>query len=288
MSYRFHDSRSTSEGSVEDFRRARTNGGRMKVVLFCGGLGTRLRDYSESIPKPMALIGYRPILWHVMKYYAHFGHREFILCLGYKADVIKRYFLDYDEALTNDFILSSGGKKVELLDRDIEDWSITFVDTGMSTNIGGRLLAVEEYLEGEEMFLANYADTLTDVDLTEVVEAFQASDSVGSFLCVRPSQSFHLVSVDSENFVQEFSDVNQSDVRINGGFFVLRREIFDYMKRGEELVEEPFQRLIAEKRLTAFKHDGFWACMDTFKEKQELEDLYTTGRAPWQVFKSDQ
>ena len=236
----------------------------------------------------MALIGYRPILWHVMKYYAHFGHREFILCLGYKADVIKRYFLDYDEALTNDFILSSGGKNVELLDRDIEDWSITFVDTGMTTNIGGRLLAVQEYLEGEEIFLANYADTLTDVDLSGLVEKFQALGSVGSFLCVRPSQSFHLVSADGNNLVQSMSDVNHSDVWINGGFFVLRQEIFNYMKSGEELVEQPFQRLIAEKRLTAFKHDGFWACMDTFKEKQQLEDLYTTGRAPWEVFKTDQ
>src|SRR5713101_1065274 len=137
----------------------------MKVVLFCGGLGMRLREYSENIPKPMVTIGYRPILWHVMKYYAHFGHKDFILCLGYRADSIKNYFLNYDECLSNDFVLSRGGKNVELIHTDAHDWKITFADTGINSNIGQRLKAAEKYLKGEEVFLANYTDGLSDLHL---------------------------------------------------------------------------------------------------------------------------
>src|SRR6266851_6966431 len=145
----------------------------MKVVLFCGGLGMRLREYSESIPKPMVPIGYRPLLWHVMKYYAHFGHRDFILCLGHKADTVKHYFLNYDECLSNNFVLSQGGKKLQLLNTDIHDWNITFVDTGITSNIGMRLRAVREHLRGEKMFLANYSDGVTDLPLAEYVDQFQ-------------------------------------------------------------------------------------------------------------------
>src|SRR4051812_32379317 len=137
----------------------------MKVVLFCGGLGMRMREFSEAVPKPMVPIGYRPILWHVMKYYAHHGHKDFILCLGYKADVIKNYFLEYNECLSNDFVLSKGAKNIELLGRDIDDWNITFVDTGLTSNVGMRLRAVQKHLKGEEMFLANYTDGLSDVPL---------------------------------------------------------------------------------------------------------------------------
>ena len=158
----------------------------MKVVLFCGGLGMRIREYSDEVPKPMVPIGYRPILWHVMKYYAHFGHKEFILCLGYKADVIKKYFLNYDECLSNDFTLSGAGN-IALANSDIHDWKISFVDTGMSTNIGGRLRAVREYIGDDEYFLANYSDNLTDVPLPEMIENFEGKNRVASFLCVRPS-----------------------------------------------------------------------------------------------------
>src|SRR3990172_6091616 len=135
----------------------------MKVVLFCGGLGLRLRDFSETIPKPMIPIGYRPILWHLMKYYAHFGHRDFILCLGWRGDVIKEYFLNYNECMFNNFVLSAGGAQVDVLNRDIQDWSITFVDTGISSSVGQRLKAVESYLDGEDVFLANYSDCFTDL-----------------------------------------------------------------------------------------------------------------------------
>ena len=144
----------------------------MKVVLFCGGLGTRIREYPEPVPKPMITIGYRPILWHVMKYYAHYGHKDFILCLGYKADAVKNYFLNYDECVSNNFVLSNGGKKLRLMNSDIHDWNITLVDTGISSNIGQRLKAVEPYLEGESMFLANYSDGLTDLPLPEYIDHF--------------------------------------------------------------------------------------------------------------------
>ncbi len=256
----------------------------MKVVLFCGGLGLRLRDYSENIPKPMATIGYRPILWHVMKYYAHYGHKDFILCLGHRADTIKDYFVKYDEYVSNDFVLSAGGKNIDLINRDIHDWRITFADTGITSNVGQRLKSVEKYLEGEEVFLANYSDGLSDLPLPRHIEHFLKSDKVASFLCVRPNISYHLVSVNGGGLVTDIEDVSKSSMRINGGYFVFKREIFKYLKDGEELVHEPFQRLIAEQQLIAHQYDGFWACMDTFKDKQHLDDLYARGNAPWQVW----
>lgn len=260
----------------------------MKVVLFCGGKGMRIRDYSEQIPKPMICIGYRPILWHVMKYYAHFGHKDFILCLGYKADIVKKYFLNYDECLSNDFVLKPGnGDQVHLLNRDIDDWTITFVDTGMDTNIGGRLRAVRKYVENEPMFFANYSDALTDLDLRAMARDFQRQPTAAaSFLCVRPPISFHLVDLDGTR-VTAINDVRQSDFWINGGYFILRPEIFDLMNDGEELVAEPFQRLIDQGRLRAFRYERFWQCMDTFKDKQDFEDLYGRGQAPWELWKRD-
>jgi glucose-1-phosphate cytidylyltransferase len=258
----------------------------MKVVLFCGGLGMRLRGYSESIPKPMVNIGYRPILWHVMKYYAHYGHKDFILCLGYKADVIKKYFLNYDECLSNDFVLSQGGKNLELLNSDIQDWKITFVDTGLTSNIGQRLKAVEEYLDGEEIFFANYSDGLTDLSLPQFVDHFQRCQKLASFLCVKPTQSFHVVSMKDDGLVSTIQHIAHSDIWINGGYFIFRKEFFKYINEGEELVQEPFSRLIEMEELTAYKYEGFWACMDTFKDKQQLDDLYARHEAPWEVWKS--
>ncbi len=257
----------------------------MKVVLFCGGLGMRLRDYSESIPKPMVPVGYRPILWHVMRYYAHYGHKDFILCLGYRADVIKRYFLEYEETISNDFVMSDGGKRVDLLASDIQDWKITFVDTGLNVNVGQRLKAVQPYLEGEQMFLANYSDGLSDLPLPLQLEYFQAQDAVACFAGVAPTQSFHLVTARPGGRVSSISHVKDLGMRINGGFFVFRREIFDWMQPGEELVEAPFQRLAAVGKLVSYDYDGFWACMDTFKDKQLLEDLYSRGQVPWEVWK---
>lgn len=173
----------------------------MKVVLFCGGMGMRLRDYSETVPKPMVEIGYRPILWHVMKYYAHFGHKDFILCLGHKGDYIKNYFLKYDECLSNDFVMAEGGQDIHLLNSDIHDWKITFVDTGVSASVGERLKAVEKHLEGEEVFLANYSDGLSDLYLPDHIDAFMASKKIASFLAVHSHQSFHVAAIADDDLV---------------------------------------------------------------------------------------
>ncbi len=245
----------------------------------------RLREGPQPVPKPMAVIGYRPLLWHLMKYYSHYGHNEFILCLGYGADIIKQSFLNYNECVSNDFVLSDGGKKVELLRKDIEDWRITFVDTGQNSNVGQRLLRVKQFVEEDEVFLANYVDGLTDLALPNEIDYFLAKKAaVGCFLGVTPTASFHTVTTEADGTVSEIAHIGRSGRLINGGFFVLRREIFDYMNEGEELVEEPFRRLIAEKKLVTYPYGGFWACMDTFKEKQQLEDLHASGRAPWRVW----
>jgi glucose-1-phosphate cytidylyltransferase len=259
----------------------------MKVVLFCGGLGMRIREYPEPVPKPMITIGYRPILWHVMKYYAHFGHKDFILCLGYKADVIKNYFRNYDECVSNNFVLSNGGRDLRLLNSDIHDWNITFVDTGLQSNIGQRLKAAEPYLAGESMFLANYSDGVSDLPLPQYVDHFVKRDKIASFVAVRPTQSTHAVSIEGDT-VTGISPISKAGIRINGGFFVLRSEIFDFMEDGEELVEAPFQRLIDREQLIGYKYDGYWGCMDTFKDKQQLDDLYSRGVAPWELWRSGQ
>jgi glucose-1-phosphate cytidylyltransferase len=257
----------------------------MKVVLFCGGLGIRLREYSDSLPKPMVTIGYRPILWHVMRYYAHYGHHDFVLCLGWKGNVIKDYFLNYDECLSNDFVMSAGGNQIRLLNSDIQDWSITFVDTGSTASIGQRLKAVQPYLADEPHFLANYADGLTDFHLPTLIDHHRRRRSAATFLSVRPTQSFHVVTTDEDGGVRDVRAVATSDVWMNGGYFVLSNEVFDVMRDGEELVDEPFRRLISQGRLHTLKYEGYWGCMDTFKEKQELDERYERGNAPWEVWK---
>jgi glucose-1-phosphate cytidylyltransferase len=257
----------------------------MKVVLFCGGLGLRLRDYADHIPKPMVPIGHRPILWHVMKYYAHFGYRDFILCLGYKGDLIKQYFLDYNECLSNDFVLSKGGRQLELANVDIHDWTITFADTGLRSNIGQRLQAVEKYLADEDVFLANYSDGLTDLHLPRYLDFARQKNTIGAFVSVKPNLSYHVAWTSSDGLVTSIQEMKQSVFRINAGFFVLKKDIFSYMRPGEELVIEPFQRLIRKQQLAAYEYDGFFAAMDTFKDKQQLDDLYECGRPPWEVWR---
>jgi glucose-1-phosphate cytidylyltransferase len=258
----------------------------MKVVLFCGGLGMRLKDTEESLPKPLVKIGNMPILWHVMKYYAYYGHKDFILCLGYKADLIKQHFLNYNECLLNDFVLTNGGRSVELLSSDMRDWKITFVDTGMYCTVGQRLKLVQRHLEGEEMFLTNYSDGLTNMPLTELIDFAKQQNTVATFLCVKPNLTYHFVSLNDHGSVTDIRDIHKSNIRINGGFYVFRKGIFDYIQNGEELVQGPFQRLIQDRQLTAFSYDGFWAAMDTFKDKQQLEELHARGHAPWEVWKN--
>ena len=257
----------------------------LKVVLFCGGLGLRMQEASPSIPKPMIPIANRPILLHIMKYYAHFGHSDFIICLGHRGESIKEFFLNYNEAMANDFVLSEGGKQVELLATDIGEWRITFVNTGLHNNVGQRLRAVRKHLAGEELFLATYGDAVTNAPLPDLISDFRRREKVGAFLCVRPtSYSFHTVSLADGNLVRSIHDVTQANIWINGGFFILRSEIFDYLGEGEELVEEPFQRLIEREELVAYPYEGFWAPMDTLKDKHNLEALAASGQPPWEVW----
>lgn len=258
----------------------------MKVVLFCGGLGTRLREHSDTIPKPLVNIGVRPILWHLMRYYAHFGHKDFVLCLGYRGDMIREYFLNYNECLSNDFVMTRGGKHIELLRNDIDDWRITFVDTGLHSNIGQRLLRVRPYLDGEEEFLANYADGLTDLPLDEHITEFRRRKVVASFVAVRTAQSFHCVHADDGGLVTSFGKISESEFWINAGFFCMRREIFDYIQEGEELVEKPFDRLIEQRKLSVYRYSGFWQQMDTFRDKIMYDRMEGRGDCPWMVWKT--
>jgi glucose-1-phosphate cytidylyltransferase len=259
----------------------------MKVVLFCGGLGTRLREHSDTIPKPLVTIGSRPILWHLMRYYAHYGHRDFILCLGYRGDLIREYFLNYDECMTNDFTLSglgTGNRQIEIHARDADGWRLTFVDTGLHSNIGQRLMRVRRHLEGEHAFLANYADGLSDVPLDRLIADFTSRDVVANFASVRSSQSFHAVHAAPDGMVTHIGAMPDQPLWINGGFFALRHDIFSYINEGEELVEQPFTRLIAAHKLATFRWDGFWQSMDTFKDKINFDRMEARGECPWMTW----
>jgi glucose-1-phosphate cytidylyltransferase len=258
----------------------------MKVVLFCGGLGARLRELTGDLPKPIIRIGDRPILWHVMRYYAHFGHCDFVLCLGYKAEAIRQYFLDEQEWMCGSPALSEGGRQVDLATRDAGTWRITLVDTGVDASVGMRLRAVRPYLEGEDLFFANYADGLTDLDLPRMIAPFRASGLTACCLCTSPPQSFHIVQLDGDNLVRDMTEARRSTVAINGGYFIFRREIFEYVGEGEDLVAEPFRRLIRARQLLGYPYDRFW-CMDTFKDHCELTALHESGRAPWEVWRRD-
>jgi len=252
----------------------------MKVILFCGGLGTRLREYSATIPKPIVQIGCRPIIWHLMQYYAHYGHTEFVLCLGYRGDLIKQYFVEHADRVDLD------AETLEVRPDSGERWKITFADTGLDANIGQRLKRVQHHVADAPIFLANYSDALTDLPLETYLESVRRRDKIASFICVSPRESFHTVSFGRDGLVDDIQTLAQAGVWINGGFFVFKREFFDYLKEGDDLVGEPFRRLIGLRQLTAYRHDGFWRCMDTFKDKQVFDDMEARGDTPWQVWRS--
>lgn len=258
----------------------------MKVVLFCGGQGMRLREFSEKIPKPMVPIGYRPILWYIMKYYAHYGHKDFVLCLGYQGDVIKNYFVNYNEYTSNDFVYAKGGNYVNLVNKDIDDWTITFADTGINATLGERLMAVEKYLEGEECFLANYSDALTDLPLDLMIEDYHAKGKAASFMVTQPTRSFHVVKLNDDNKgVKEITTLASSGMWINAGYFIFNKSIFNYLQPGQDVVDDALPKLLRENELSAYKYNGTWIPMDTFKEKQMLDDMHSKGDTPWEVWK---
>jgi glucose-1-phosphate cytidylyltransferase len=260
----------------------------VKVVIFCGGYGVRMGEETNRIPKPMIEIGGRPILWHIMRYYSMWGHDEFILCLGYKGEAIKQFFLSYNGALLNDFVLDrdESGTKLELISRDLDKWRITFVDTGLNATIAERLKAVEPYLGDDEAFLATYGDGLTDAPLPHMIETFHDSRKTALFLSVHPQFNAHMISTDEVGNVTAVEDMSHSDVRINGGFFALKRGILDLIEPGHELVEETFERLIADRELVAYPYEGFFGPMDTIKDRQRLETMHESGQAPWRQLTS--
>ncbi len=227
----------------------------MKVVLFCGGYGMRMRNTDDDvIPKPLQMVGPRPLLWHVMRYYAHFGHKDFILCLGYGAEQIKEFFLTYRETESNDFVLRDG--HVELLGSDISDWTVTLVDTGLESSIGERLRRVRKHLGDDDYFLANYADVLTDAPLDKIIDWVVSAGADASMLIVPPQQSFHCVDVAPNGEVKEIVPVSQFPVWENGGYFVLRQNVIDLIPENGDLVGDACEALSGTGRLVGYRHDG--------------------------------
>jgi glucose-1-phosphate cytidylyltransferase len=258
----------------------------VKVVLFCGGYGMRMRNgLADDVPKPMQMVGPRPLLWHVMRYYAHFGHTEFVLCLGYGSHYIKDFFLGYQETASNDFVMRDG--QVELLSTDISDWTISFVHTGQDSPIGERLRRVRHLVDGEEMFLANYADVLTNAPLDRMVERLAHSDAGASMMVVPPQSSFHCVEMGEGSRVSGITAVSNLPLWENGGYFVLRQDVFDHLPEGGDLVQDACGELAKAGRLLAYPYRGFWQPADTVKERAALDAAYAQGERPWMLWERD-
>jgi len=256
----------------------------VKVVLFCGGLGMRMRDGISSAPKPMAMVGERPLLWHVMRYYAHYGHTDFVLCLGYGGSYVKDFFLNYDETRSNDFVLENSARDVKLFSTDISEWRITFVDTGLNSPIGERLRRVRHFVEDEPVFLANYADVLTNAYLPDMIERFEASSAIAGLLAVPPQSSHHVVDIGDDGLITQVIPMRDLRQWENGGYFLLRPEIFDHLNEGEDLVEDAIMRLVPERRVLAYPYKGYWSPADTVKERAQLEEMYHRGTCPWMLW----
>jgi glucose-1-phosphate cytidylyltransferase len=256
----------------------------VKVVLFCGGYGMRMRDDVDDVPKPMQMVGDRPLLWHVMRLYAHYGHKDFVLCLGFGARHIVDYFRHYDETCSNDFVLRQGGAEIELLTSDISDWTITFVHTGLDTPIGERLRRVKRFVADEDVFAANYADVLTDAPLDLMEKDMRDSGAIGSLLAVPPQAAFHMVDADDEGWVHSISSVASLPVLENGGYFFFTPEIFDHLHEGEDLVTDALVRVAAQGKLRSWAHRGFWKPADTVKERSELDAMARHHQRPWAVW----
>ena len=259
----------------------------MKVVLFCGGLGMRMRDGVTSGPKPMAMVGERPLLWHVMRYYAHFGHKDFIICLGYGATAVKDFFLNYDETRSNDFVIENGARDVKLFKTDISEWRITLVDTGLNSPIGERLRRVRRFVEDEPIFLANYADVLTNAQLPDMIERFKASTAIVGLLAVPPQSSHHVVDIDDNGLITQVTAMQDLRQWENGGYFTMRPEIFDHLHENEDLVEDAIMRLVPLRRVLAYPYKGYWSPADTVKERVQLDELYHRGTCPWMIWDPD-
>ena len=253
----------------------------MKTVLLAGGLGTRLREETEFRPKPMVEVGSRPILWHIMKMYESAGFTEFIVCAGYKSDIIKQYFANVIN-LSGDFRIEyRGNTPVQFIDGDIPDWSVTVSDTGFGTMTGGRIKKVQKYI-GTSRFFCTYGDGLSDVDIQALLNFHKSQNTIATVTAVHPTSRFGQLQLDKENKVLDFNEKPMNEEWINGGFFVFEPEIFDYLTENCILERDVLPWLAREGQLSAFKHGGFWQPMDTFRESQLLNQLWDQGMAPWE------
>lgn len=255
----------------------------MKVVLFCGDAALKSNDSSDIIPKPMVPIGYRPILWHVMKYYSHFGHSDFILCLGSRGDMIKDYFVNYKSYISNDFTLN--GSTISIIDHDTDQWDITFVDTGINSNLAERLSMVKKHLGDDDIFLVGFSDVLTDMPLPLMINKFTTSNKTAMILTTRPPRSYRVATLDGDKEVIDMQEISNLDIWINGGYFIFRKDIFKFIDTREDLIEKTLARLAIENQLVAFRHEGKLLTMETYREKEMLDDLYAMDEAPWQLWK---
>jgi glucose-1-phosphate cytidylyltransferase len=258
----------------------------MKVVVLCGGVGTRLREETEFRPKPMVEVGGRPILWHIMKIYAHYGFSDFVLCLGYKGNVIKDYFLNY-EAMNNDFSICLGEQsKIRYHGQHTEQgFTVTLADTGQDSMTGGRIQRIEKYIDGDT-FLLTYGDGVSDVNIARLMEFHRSHDKIATVTTVPPISRFGMIKLTGGNdHVQSFNEKPKTDGWMSAGYFILNRGVFDYLGDDHTIFErQPMERLVADGQLMAYRHDGFFYAMDTYREYQHLNELWNRGEAPWRVW----
>jgi glucose-1-phosphate cytidylyltransferase len=258
----------------------------MKVVILCGGKGTRLREETEYRPKPLVSIGGKPILWHIMKSYSAYGFHDFVLCLGYKGEMIKDYFINYD-LLNSDFTIQLGTKQItrDNVAHDEANWRVSLVDTGLETMTGGRVARIRDYIGADEDFLLTYGDGVSDVNVADLIEFHRSSARIATLTGVHPVGRFGELAVDGDAVRQFAEKPASSDAWINGGFFVLNRQIFDYLDGDACTLErEPLEQLSAAQQLGVYRHPGYWQCMDTLRDMEQLNHQWASGHAPWKVW----
>lgn len=257
----------------------------MKVVILAGGFGTRISEESHLKPKPMIQIGEQPILWHIMKEYSHYGFKEFIICLGYKAYAIKEYFADYF-LHTSDVTFDLVKNEMTVHNNYSEDWKVTLVDTGLNTMTGGRIKRIQKYV-GNETFMMTYGDGVSDVNIKELVEFHKSHGKLATMTAVNVGQRFGVLVTDNQNNITAFREKRSTDGSlINGGYMVLEPKVFDYITEGDSTVfeQKPLEKLAEDNQLVAYEHKGFWQCMDTQRDKMQLEEMWNNGNAKWKVW----
>lgn len=257
--------------------------GSLPAVILAGGLGTRIREETEFKPKPMVEIGGRPILWHIMKHLSSYGIERFVICVGYKGDVVRDYFLNY-RARNNDFTVSLGAHDELTFHANHEEsnWSVTVAETGAQTNTGGRVFGIQKYIRGEN-FLCTYGDGLSDINIDELRKFQLDKDKIATLTAVKPISRFGIMDISADGIVQNFKEKPQVEGWINGGFFIFKPEVFSYLKPNVILENEPLEQLASENQLAAYRHNGFWQPMDTFRESKMLNELWESGSAPWRT-----